>query len=342
MFNIFVQGAQNGAWNLDKVGDAIKEMGIQIKDLDSSGEALTQLGLDAEDVSSKFMKGGQDASDAFFKVFDALKNVEDGTTRNTLATEIFGTMYEDLGEQATFALSNVDGSIDSTIDKTNELNGVNETTSSSFDRVSRMVENVKTTIAEQLLPVLEPLIEKFADVIEKIASWVEDNPELTRTILIIVGALGAFLAIIGPIISFLGTLTLAVMAFNVATLPVTGTILLVIGAIAALIAIVTLVIVKWDEIVACWNSFCEWSKQLWSDFTSWITSKFTEIKDKTLAKIQEMKDGAVNKFIEIKTSVVNRIQEMKDGVVNKFNEIKNNIATTIDNIKMEYLHGQVM
>lgn len=199
--------------------------------------------------------------------------------------------------------------------------------------LSERIEEVKGTIGEKLLPVLEPLVEKIATVVEKIAKWVEDNPELTQTILIIAGALGGFLAIIGPIISVLGTLTLAVMAFNVATLPVTGTILLVIGAIAALIAIVTLVIVKWDEIVACWNSFCEWSKQLWSDFTSWITSKFTEIKDKTLAKIQEMKDGAVNKFIEIKTSVVNRIQEMKDGVVNKFNEIKNNIATTIDNIK---------
>lgn len=199
--------------------------------------------------------------------------------------------------------------------------------------LSERIEEVKGVIGEKLLPVLEPFIEKIATVVENIAQWVEDNPELTRTILIIVGALGAFLAIIGPIISFLGTLTLAVMAFNVATLPVTGTVLLVVGAITALIAIVALMIIKWDEIVACWNSFCEWSKQLWSDFTSWITSKFTEIKDKTLAKIQELKDGAVNKFIEIKTSVVNRIQEMKDGVVNKFNEIKNNIATTIENIK---------
>lgn len=199
--------------------------------------------------------------------------------------------------------------------------------------LSERIEEVKGVIGEKLLPVLEPFIEKTATVVENIAQWVEDNPELTKTILIIVGALGAFLAIIGPIISFLGTLTLAVMAFNVATLPVTGTVLLVVGAITALIAIVALMIIKWDEIVACWNSFCEWSKQLWSDFTSWITSKFTEIKDKTLAKIQEMKEGAVNKFIEIKTSVVNRIQEMKDGVVNKFNEIKNNIATTIENIK---------
>ncbi|WP_133016934.1 phage tail tape measure protein [Clostridium cuniculi] len=199
--------------------------------------------------------------------------------------------------------------------------------------LSTRLEEVKGTIGEKLLPVLQPLMEKIADIVEKVAKWVEDNPELTRTILIIVGALGAFLAIMGPIISFLGTLTLAVMAFNVATLPVTGTVLLVVGAITALIAIVALMIVKWDEIVECWNSFCEWSKQLWSNFTNWITTKFTEIKDKTVTKVQEMKEGAINKFTEIKTSATNKIQEMKDSVVNKFNEIKNNIATIIDNIK---------
>lgn len=199
--------------------------------------------------------------------------------------------------------------------------------------LSERIEEVKGTIGEKLLPVLEPLVEKIATVVEKIAKWVEDNPELTQTILIIAGALGGFLAIIGPIISVLGTLTLAVMAFNVATLPVTGTILLVVAAIVALIAIVALVIAKWDEIVACWNSFCEWAKQLWSDFTNWITTKFTEIKDKTVAKIQEMKQKLIDKWNEIKTSVVNKINEMKDGVVNKFNEIKNNISNIINNIK---------
>ena len=199
--------------------------------------------------------------------------------------------------------------------------------------LSERIEEVKGVIGEKLLPVLEPFIEKIATVVENIAKWVEDNPELTRTILIIVGALGAFLAIIGPIISFLGTLTLAVMAFNVATLPITGTILLVVGAIVALIAIVALVIVKWDEITACWNNFCEWAKGLWTEFTTWITDKFTEIKDKTVAKVQEMKQKLIDKWNEIKTSVVNKITEMKEGVVNKFIEIKTNITNKINEIK---------
>ena len=189
------------------------------------------------------------------------------------------------------------------------------------------LEEVKGTIGEKLLPVLEPLIEKIATVVEKIAKWVQDNPELTRTILIIAGAIGGLMAVLGPIITTIGMLTIAVGAFNVAMLPTIGTIALVIAGIVALIAVVALVIAKWDEIVACWNSFCEWAKQLWSDFTTWITTKFTEIKDKTVAKIQEMKDGAVNKFNEIKNSISNIINNIKSTL----STWGNNIKTTISN-----------
>ena len=193
--------------------------------------------------------------------------------------------------------------------------------------LSERIEEVKGIIGEKLLPVLQPLIEKIADIVEKVAKWVEDNPELTRTILIIAGAIGGLMAVLGPIITTIGMLTIAVGAFNVAMLPTIGTIALVVAGIVAL------VIAKWDEIVACWNSFCEWAKQLWTEFTTWISDKFTEIKDKTVAKIQEMKQKLIDKWNEIKTSVVNKITEMKEGIVNKFIEIKTNITNKINEIK---------
>ena len=61
--------------------------------------------------------------------------------------------------------------------------------------LNERIDEVKGTIGEKLLPVLEPLIEKIVNVIEKVGEWIEKNPELTRLILIIVGALGALLAL---------------------------------------------------------------------------------------------------------------------------------------------------
>ena len=44
MFNILVAGADAGAWNLDKVGDAAKEFGIRIKDGSTTTEdAMKQM-----------------------------------------------------------------------------------------------------------------------------------------------------------------------------------------------------------------------------------------------------------------------------------------------------------
>lgn len=70
--------------------DAIKEMGIRLRDTEASGEALTQLGFNAEEMGARFASGGKDASDAFSQIFVALSNVKDETERNKLATEIFG------------------------------------------------------------------------------------------------------------------------------------------------------------------------------------------------------------------------------------------------------------
>jgi type II secretory pathway component PulF len=85
----------------------------------------------------------------------------------------------------------------------------------------------------------------------------KENPELTQTILVVVGAIGTLLAVAGPIIALIGTLTVAVAAFNIATLPVIGTIALVVAAITALIAIGALLIANWDEIKAACKTFIQ-------------------------------------------------------------------------------------
>ena len=106
-----------------------------------------------------------------------------------------------------------------------------------FKLLKQQISETVGEIGSNLLPVLEPIIQKFSEVATKVSEWVKENPKLTQTILVITGAIGGLMAILGPIIALIGTLTIAVTAFNVATLPVTGTIALVVGAITALIAI---------------------------------------------------------------------------------------------------------
>ena len=47
MFNTFKQGADSGAFSIDKVGDAIKEMGIRMKD-GSATDSLKAMKVEKE------------------------------------------------------------------------------------------------------------------------------------------------------------------------------------------------------------------------------------------------------------------------------------------------------
>ncbi|MCM1223585.1 MAG: phage tail tape measure protein, partial [Lachnospiraceae bacterium] len=55
MFAIFQQGAENGAWNLDKVGDAVKEFSIRsIDGSDTTAAGFAAIGLNADEMARKF------------------------------------------------------------------------------------------------------------------------------------------------------------------------------------------------------------------------------------------------------------------------------------------------
>ena len=73
-----------------------------------------------------------------------------------------------------------------------------------FKLLKEQISETVGQIGTNLLPVLEPLIQKFSEVATKVSEWVSNNPQLTQTILVVVGAIGAFLAILGPIIIGIG------------------------------------------------------------------------------------------------------------------------------------------
>ena len=157
-----------------------------------------------------------------------------------------------------------------------------------FKLLKQQISETVGEIGTNLLPVLEPLVQKFSEIATKISEWVKENPQLTQTILLVVGAVGMFLTILGPIIMLIGTLTIAVATFNVAMLPVAGTVALVVGAIVGLIAIGGALCSNWDWICEkaselgrivgeAWNSMCEWISEACSNIGEWISDTWNNI-----------------------------------------------------------------
>lgn len=169
MFKIFEKGAETGAWNLDKVGDAVKEFSIRAIDgSDSTAEGFTKIGLNADDMAAKFGKGGETAKKAFGETLKALSSIEDPLEKDAAGVALFGTMWEDLGSEAVEALADIEGGA---YDAGDALNGIKEV---KYDDLGSMLEGLKRSVEMLVLPLGEELIPVFTELIEDILPVVED------------------------------------------------------------------------------------------------------------------------------------------------------------------------
>ena len=80
-------------------------------------------------------------------------------------------------------------------------NAINETEPERFERLTQRIQNVKESIGNSLLPTINDLMSTGEQVLTKVGSWVEENQELVRLIMLVVLAIGGFLTIAGTVIA---------------------------------------------------------------------------------------------------------------------------------------------
>lgn len=177
MFNIFQQGADSGAWNLDKVGDAVKEFSIRsIDGSKTTTEAFTALGLDADEMMATFAAGGDDASIAFQGVLSALMDMDDEVQRDALGVSLFGTQWEDLGTEAMAALADINSEAYNTEDALGKINSV------KYDNMTDAFEGIKRQAEVSLLPLASAIANAFTDIAPVIGDLFEElGPIIEQT-----------------------------------------------------------------------------------------------------------------------------------------------------------------
>lgn len=164
---------------------------------------------------------------------------------------------------------------------TDEYNVKNETTAAKIAMARNNMEALSITIGTQVAPMLSSLIDKVIPLIDSFGKWIEENPNLSKTLAAVgVGLLG--LAVITKGVSLAMGVAQAVMiaytaitqAYAVASVAaaIAGTslavavwatlapILAIIAAVAAIIAI----FYYWDEISA-------WFSKQWDNFVGFIS-----------------------------------------------------------------------
>lgn len=262
-FNIMIAGAEDGAYQIDYLNDAMKEFGIRTKDNSSStNDAYAALGLNVEKVNNKFAQGGAKAQEAFSEVTQAIMAIEDPVKRNEIGVALFGTKFEDLEESAVFAMT-------SAKDQVNMLGDTVDTTSETMyggtaEKAQEALRSIQTSFAslgEALLPILAPIAEKIAELANKFSQM---SPIVQKIVLVITGLVAAFAPvtiIIGKVITAIGTIMPVIAKIGgllAKGLPLLKAIGAAIGAVVSalgwpVVAIMAVI----GVITLLWNK-CEW------------------------------------------------------------------------------------
>lgn len=169
MFNILQAGADGTAWNLDKVGDAIKEFSIRAIDgSDTTVEAFTSLGYNAEELMATFAAGGEGANDAFFDVLDTLMAVDDQVERDALGVALFGTQWEDLGVEAMEAMANASQAAYDTGDALEQINQV------KYNDLDSAIQGIGRQIEVALLPAADAVYQSIMENMPEISAAIKE------------------------------------------------------------------------------------------------------------------------------------------------------------------------
>lgn len=164
MFNIFESGANAGAFNLDKIGDAVKEFSIRAIDgSNTTIDGFTKLGLNADEMAQKFASGGDVAKEAFYEVIQRIAEMDNSVEQSIVGVDLFGTMWEDLGPDVVTQLGSIRDGFDSTKDTMQELSQIKyDDLGSALQGIGRQVQtNLLLPISDKLLPIFNDLANKL-------------------------------------------------------------------------------------------------------------------------------------------------------------------------------------
>lgn len=214
MFNTFCLGAESGAFSIDKVGDAIKEMGIRLKD-GTATDTLKSMKLNANELEKAFAEGGEKGSWAFGEIVKGLQNIKDPLKQNQAGVTIFGTMWEDLGKDAVFSMTSYGEKFDETANTmSSSMDKMYNNTKSSAESSIKRIKTISANLGTKLLPVVNKVLDKVEVFINKLDNLSDSEKDNIINIGLLVAGVGPLIKIVGTAGTVIGTTSKGIGIFS--------------------------------------------------------------------------------------------------------------------------------
>ncbi|HAX2347178.1 TPA: phage tail tape measure protein [Escherichia coli] len=202
---LLVSMAQQGKFALDKTGDAVKEFSIRGSDMSkASVEAYEMIGLNAERMSSAIASGGAAAREAMQRTAAGLLKIQDPAERANAAIALFGTPIEDLAVdqipdflRSLATVSDRMGQVQGTARRMGDV--LRDNLGGDADRLSGVFSGIRSDVVSLVTDDIRELVQAVASVGERFRSWIQENPQLVRTLTLTVGGVLAATTAIGAL-----------------------------------------------------------------------------------------------------------------------------------------------
>lgn len=342
VLDILTKVSQNTGVSVDKLtsglvsnSTAFQEMGLDINQASTLMGMLEKSGVNMETVTNGMRKAlksaaadGKDVNTALFELQDAIEGGTDEMTALNMAYDVFGKSGDQIYGAVKAGALDFKALANASTDASGALLDTFDRTQTPADRFQVILNRLKILgyeIANSVLPIIEPAIQKIADGVGRLTEKWNDLPKDTQQKII---AVAAALAAIGPLLLIISkALALVSAAVGFANTVIAGLskalaflaanpVVLIIAGLAALVAAF---VILWKKSEAFRNFFIN----LWTNIKAKVTAILTGIKSAFTATWTAIKNvwNGVNSFFSQKwASIKNTFANVKAYLAGKFGD----------------------
>ena len=273
-FQLLDNGLKNGAYNLDKVNDAINEVTTRLVD-GTIGESIGSFSTKTQELFTSWQNGGATQKQVIDSIVADIGNCTNQQEALNLAALAFGTMAEDGNLKFITSLTSVGSTYESVKGSAQGMFDATTTPMQQMESNTRKLQQALVPLGEKLAELANAILPPLVSVITTIGGWFERLPGPVQNFVIILGALLAAFIALTPVIA---AISVAMGALNVSMLPIIAVIAAVAAAIAGIIAIIQ----NWGAITQwfgeLWNTICTGIGAMVDSLKAWFSNLWTHLQ----------------------------------------------------------------
>lgn len=273
-FQLLDNGLKNGAYNLDKVNDAINEVTTRLVD-GTLGESIGSFSTKTQELFTSWQNGGATQKQVIDSIVADIGNCTNQQEALNLAALAFGTMAEDGNLKFITSLTSVGSTYESVKGSAQGMFDATTTPMQQMESNTRKLQQALVPLGEKLAELANAILPPLVSVITTIGGWFERLPGPVQNFVIILGALLAAFTALTPVIA---AISVAMGALNVSMLPIIAVIAAVAAAIAGIIAIIQ----NWGAITQwfgeLWNTICTGIGAMVDSLKAWFSNLWTHLQ----------------------------------------------------------------